>query len=68
MLTRRDFNSSLLTTAASTAVAPMTLAQQKPKRLIVDAQVHIWKANTSDRPWVQGTQAQLPEPMTAERL
>jgi len=46
----------------------MTLAQQKPKRLIVDAQVHIWKANTSDRPWVLGTQAQLPEPMTAERL
>jgi predicted TIM-barrel fold metal-dependent hydrolase len=69
MLTRRDFSSLALASAATPLVGSMPQAQPaKPKRLIVDAQVHIWKANTPDRPWVQGAQAQLPEPMTVERL
>ncbi|MBX9757313.1 MAG: amidohydrolase [Beijerinckiaceae bacterium] len=38
------------------------------KRLIVDSQIHIWKADTPERPWVKGAVAQLPEPMTIERL
>src|SRR3974390_1106991 len=37
-------------------------------RLIVDAQVHLWKAETPDWPWVPGLKPQLPEPMTIERL
>lgn len=36
--------------------------------LIVDSQVHIWKANSPDRPWTPGVEPQLPEPMTIERL
>ena len=37
-------------------------------RTIVDAQIHLWKADTPDRPWTPGVRAQLPEPMTIERL
>src|SRR5262245_14561768 len=37
------------------------------KRLIVDAQIHMWKASTPDRPWVPGLPPQLPEPFTIER-
>src|SRR6185437_2328256 len=36
--------------------------------MIVDAQVHLWKANTPDRPWLPNRVAQLPEPFTIERL
>jgi len=36
--------------------------------MIVDAQVHLWKAETQDWPWVPSLKPQLPEPMTIERL
>ena len=36
--------------------------------MIVDAQVHLWKAETPDRPWVPGRVAQLPEPFLVENL
>jgi predicted TIM-barrel fold metal-dependent hydrolase len=35
---------------------------------IIDSQVHIWAANTPERPWAPGGEAHLPEPLTAERL
>jgi predicted TIM-barrel fold metal-dependent hydrolase len=38
------------------------------KRMIVDSQVHLWKAQTPEWPWVPGRVAQLPEPFTIERL
>jgi predicted TIM-barrel fold metal-dependent hydrolase len=38
------------------------------KRMIVDAQVHLWKAETPDRPWRPGATPQLPEPFTVEKL
>ena len=38
------------------------------KRLIVDAQVHLWKAESPDWPWVPGLKPQLPEPFTIEKL
>jgi predicted TIM-barrel fold metal-dependent hydrolase len=38
------------------------------RRLIVDAHVHMWPANTPERPWVPGTRPQLPEPFTIERV
>jgi len=41
---------------------------QPAKRLTVDAQVHLWKAESPDWPWVPGLKPQLPEPMTIERL
>jgi predicted TIM-barrel fold metal-dependent hydrolase len=66
VLSRRHF----LTSAAAAAVATATTrGAAAPKRLIVDAQVHLWLANTPDRPWANGaTRAQLPEPFTIERL
>ena len=39
-----------------------------PRRLIVDAHVHMWPAATTARPWAPGTKAQLPEPFTIERI
>jgi predicted TIM-barrel fold metal-dependent hydrolase len=36
--------------------------------MIVDAQVHLWKAATPDWPWVPGRVPQLPEPFTIEKL
>ena len=50
--------------AAAQAPAP----QPARRRLIVDSQIHLWKANTPDRPWVPGATPQLPEPFTIERL
>jgi predicted TIM-barrel fold metal-dependent hydrolase len=75
MLSRRKFlNSTLgaglgLTTQGSrqvTAQAPAIQPAQKAS--IVDAQVHLWAAETPDRPWVPGRKPQLPEPFTVEKL
>ncbi len=69
MLTRRTFNTAALAATASMAAPQISGAQTTAhKRLIVDSQVHLWKANTPDRPWPNGAVAQLPEPMTIERL
>ncbi|MFL6799679.1 MAG: amidohydrolase family protein [Xanthobacteraceae bacterium] len=38
------------------------------KRTIVDAQVHVWKAESPDWPWVPGLTPQLPEPFSIEKL
>jgi len=37
---------------------------------VVDSQVHIWAANTPERPWVKGMEgrAHLPEPLSAKKL
>jgi predicted TIM-barrel fold metal-dependent hydrolase len=37
-------------------------------RIIVDSQVHLWKAESDDWKWVPGRKPQLPEPFTIERL
>ncbi|HWF93715.1 MAG TPA: amidohydrolase family protein [Xanthobacteraceae bacterium] len=72
MLTRRHFLNGTLAAglALATQRAQPLAAQpaQKPRRVIVDSQIHMWKANTPDRPWVPGTRPQLPEPMTIERV
>ncbi len=36
--------------------------------MIVDAQVHLWLANTPERPWLPNRVAQLPEPFLIEKL
>jgi predicted TIM-barrel fold metal-dependent hydrolase len=36
--------------------------------MIVDAQVHLWKAQSPDWPWVPGRTPQLPQPFTIEKL
>jgi predicted TIM-barrel fold metal-dependent hydrolase len=43
-------------------------AAAQPRRLIVDSQIHLWPANTPERPWVAGATPQLPEPFTIERV
>ena len=46
----------------------MATAPSPKKRLIVDAQVHLWKAESPDWRWVPGRKPQLPEPFTIEKL
>ena len=57
---------------AATALAiqgkPMANAQPAQKRTIVDAQVHLWKAESEDWKWVPGRKPQLPEPFSIEKL
>ena len=48
----------------SAAQAPVAPAR---KRMIVDAQIHLWKAESDDWKWVPGARPQLPEPFTIER-
>ena len=69
MLTRRKFiDTTLVAGAALAAGAQQVLPQPAAKRTIVDAQVHLWKANTPDWPWDAGARPQLPEPFTIERV
>ena len=66
MLSRRQIISSPL--AAGLALASRKATAQSAKRIIVDAQVHLWKAESEDWKWVPGTKPQLPEPFTIENL
>jgi predicted TIM-barrel fold metal-dependent hydrolase len=65
MLSRRQFVASTLAATAALASKP-SMAQGK--RTIVDAQVHLWKAESDDWKWVPGMKPQLPEPFTIEKL
>ena len=71
MVSRRDFLSSTLAAGAG-VMLPAGLSQpavaQPARRMIVDAQVHLWKGESPDWKWVPGLKPQLPEPMTIERL
>ena len=68
MLTRRKFLGSTLAAAAATATgAQPALPQDARRRIIVDAQMHLWKAESEDWKWVPGMKPQLPEPFTIER-
>src|SRR5262245_52369753 len=44
------------------------VAREGLPNMIVDSQVHLWKAETPDWRWVPGRVPQLPEPFTIERL
>ena len=68
MLSRRSFLISAIGLALVSQGSQRAAAQPAKKRLIVDSQVHLWKASTPDRPWVPGSRPQLPEPFTIERL
>jgi predicted TIM-barrel fold metal-dependent hydrolase len=59
---------ALITHGPQRATAQTRTPEPARRRLIVDSQIHLWKANTPDRPWVPGAQPQLPEPFTIERL
>jgi predicted TIM-barrel fold metal-dependent hydrolase len=66
MLSRRKFLGTTFAAGAALATSPQATAQPK-KRLIVDAQIHIWKANSPEFPWIEGSKPQLPEPFSIER-
>ena len=66
MLTRRHFLTSTAAVGATLATAGLQSAHAQ-KRMIVDAQVHLWKASAPDYPWNEGAKPQLPEPFTYER-
>lgn len=76
MLSRRQFATGIATTtlAMATQVPPSASAAPadkgaRPRRIIVDAQAHLWKANTPELPWVPGASPPGPnEPFTIERL
>ena len=68
MLTRRHFIQSSLGAGLALPMAGSAFAQAPRKRFIVDSQIHLWKADTPDRPWTPGARAQLPDPMTIERV
>ncbi len=67
MLTRRSFMATTVSAGAALA-AERRAAAQADRRMIVDAQVHLWKAETPDWKWVPGLVPQLPVPFTIERL
>ena len=68
MLTRRHFLRSSLGAGLALPLAGTAFSQAPKKRFIVDSQIHLWKADTPDRPWTPGARAQLPDPMTIERV
>jgi predicted TIM-barrel fold metal-dependent hydrolase len=82
MLSRRDFLNSTLGAGAAQAIGPATAqapgqapaqmpaAQPARRRQIVDSQVHMWLAQSPDRPWpADGPgRAHLPYPFTYDKL
>src|ERR1044072_8060414 len=67
MMTRRKFGATLVAGAAIASSAQQARPQPAGKRTIVDAQIHLWKAESEDWKWVPGMRPQLPEPFTIER-
>jgi hypothetical protein len=63
---RRDFIGGALGIGALAAAGCQTAPTGE--RRIVDAQVHLWKAESADWPWVPGMKPQMPEPFTVEKL
>src|ERR1700758_3893044 len=69
MPSRRSFVASGLGAGAVLAAqGPRQAGGQGARRLIVDAQVHLWKGEPPDRQGAPGLKPQLPEPFTIERL
>ena len=50
---RRQFLQASLQTGI--ALAASAGFAQTPRRIIVDLQMHLWKANSSERPWTPGS-------------
>jgi len=73
LLSRRTFLNSTLGAGLASATSHQAAAQTPPvqparERLIVDAQVHLWKAESADWWWIPGLKPQKPEPFTIEKL
>jgi hypothetical protein len=72
MISRRDVVTTTLAAGAGLAMAqPSQPAKAQPAgRIIVDSQVHLWLANTPERPWpADGIgQAHIPRPFSYYEL
>ncbi len=70
MVSRRRFIGGTLGAGLGLATqgCQQMTAQPARKQIIVDAQVHLWTAETPDWRWVPGLVPQLPEPFTIEKL
>ena len=70
MISRRRFIGTALGAGLtlSTQGCQQMASQPARKRMIVDAQVHLWKPESPDWRWVPGLKPQLPQPFTIERL
>ncbi len=71
MLSRRGFLNSALgagVALAAEGARPAKAQAPAPRRIIVDSQVHQWKAQAPDRPWPPGSVPQLPEPFGYDKL
>ena len=70
MTSRRNFIKGALGAGVALATPGCQQLTSQPfgKRTIVDAQVHLWKAESPDWPWVKGATPQMPEPFTIEKL
>lgn len=68
MPSRRGFLTSTVATGVALSMQQAAAALAQQKRVIVDSQVHLWPANTPERPWLPGAKPQLPEPFTIERI
>lgn len=67
MVTRRGFIEGAAAAATGIALTQSAHAQAPAKRLIVDAQAHLWLPESPTRPWIPGMHPQLPEPFTIEK-
>jgi predicted TIM-barrel fold metal-dependent hydrolase len=68
MWSRRSFLNTTIGAGAALATQRAHKANaQVDRRMIVDAQIHLWKAESEDWKWVPGAQPQLPVPFTIER-
>lgn len=68
MLSRRSFlNSTIGAGVALAAQGSQPALAQATRRMVVDAQIHVWKAESEDWKWVPGLQPQLPWPFTIEQ-
>jgi predicted TIM-barrel fold metal-dependent hydrolase len=68
MLSRRTFLGGAAGVGAAFATQSPSQTRAQGSRRIVDAQVHLWKAESDDWKWVPGRTPQLPEPFTIEKL
>src|SRR5262245_8330681 len=67
MVSRRSFLNGTIGAGATLAMqGPYKAAAQANRRMIVDAQIHLWKAESEDWKWVPGLPPQLPWPFTIE--
>src|SRR3954469_19085754 len=70
MISRRRFIGTAFGAGAgllAQGCQPMS-AQPATRRMIVDSQIHLWKAETPEWRWVPGVKPHLPEPFTIEKL